>query len=209
MSAATDFLLQLGQLSTGSVKALAGSFANLPRSSYLDGDFRLRRYSHFNYAAETLTVLPAKAFSQGQDLNKFQGDVARVYPAIEADIFNSQAFSEMFSKFKQMAAIEDETPIEVHQMRILGKRGMATEAAPEGVHQDGFDYLAVFVIDRQNISGGEICVHPNQDQAPIFKHAFDNGEFVVLNDKRFWHSAAALQAVNDELAYMDVFVLTA
>ena len=94
-------------------------------------------------------------------------------------------------------------------MRILGSADVAVEAAPEGVHQDGFDYLGVFVIDRKNIAGGEICVHKAKQQPPIFKHAFDQGEFVILNDRRFWHSAKALQAVNDELAYMDVFVLTA
>ena len=48
-----------------------------------------------------------------------------------------------------------------------------------------------------------------KEQAPIFKHAFDKGEFVILNDRRFWHSAQSLEAVNDDLAYMDVFVLTA
>ena len=207
--AAADFLLQLGQLTNTSVASLTSSFANLPKSDYLDGAFRLRRYSHFTYAAESLQELPAKAFSQNQQINEFQGDVAREYQPIESGVVSSSAFSEMFKKFKQMADITDETPIEVHQMRILGKTGASTEAAPEGVHQDGFDYLAVFVIERKNIQGGEICVHPGREQAPIMKHAFDKGEFVVLNDRRFWHSAAALQAANDDPAYMDVFVLTA
>lgn len=209
MNAANDFLLQLGQLSNESVNGLTSSFTNLPKSNYLDGAFRLRRFSHFTYVRDKVCELPQKAFSQGSDINTFQGDVAREYPAIEADVVSSEAFSEMFKNFKDMTEIDDDTTIEVHQMRILGNKNSATEAAPEGVHQDGFDYLGVFVIERHNIQGGEICVHPNKEQQPIFKHAFDKGEFVVLNDKRFWHSAQSLAAVNDELAYMDVFVLTA
>jgi hypothetical protein len=209
MSAATDFLLQLGQLTNNSVTSLTTSFANLPKSDYLDGAFRLRRFSHFTYASGQLLELPTKAFSQTGDINTFQGNVAREYPSIEAEVVSSDAFSEMFKNFKKMTELTDDKPIEVHQMRILGAKGSLTEAAPEGVHQDGFDYLGVFVIERKNIQGGEICVHPEKEQAPIFKHAFDSGEFVILNDKRFWHSAQNLEAVNDDLAYMDVFVLTA
>ena len=204
-----NFYLELGQLSEKSVQSLETSFDNLPKSNYLDGAYRLRRFSHFSYTQNTLKLLPTKAFSQNAEINEFQGSVAREYQDIEASVVGSSGFDEMFSSFKKMANIADETPIEVHQMRILGKKDMAVETAPEGVHQDGFNYLAVFVIDRNNIAGGEICVHPAKAQAPIFKHAFDHGEFVVINDKRFWHSAAALQAVNDDAAYMDVFVLTA
>lgn len=204
-----NFYLELGQLSEKSVESLETSFDSLPKSNYLDGAYRLRRFSHFSYIQNKLTLLPTKAFSQNADINEFQGNVAREYQDIEPSVVSSSGFDEMFSSFKKMANIADETPIEVHQMRILGKKDIAVETAPEGVHQDGFNFLAVFVIDRNNIAGGEICVHPAKEQAPIFKHAFDHGEFVVLNDKRFWHSAAALQAVNDDAAHMDVFVLTA
>jgi hypothetical protein len=209
MSATSEFLLQLGQLSQMSAQNLAVSFANLPKSDYLDGAFRLRRFSHFTFSGNRLTMLPTKAFSQSDDVNGFQGNVAREYQDIEEQVVDSEAFTQMFESFKEMTQVQDSKPIEVHQMRILGNKGNLTEAAPEGVHQDGFDYLGVFVIDRKNIEGGEICVHQTKEQPPIFKHAFDKGEFVVLNDKRFWHSAASLKAVNDDLAYMDVFVLTA
>ncbi|MGB1236947.1 MAG: 2OG-Fe dioxygenase family protein [Pseudomonadales bacterium] len=209
MNAKVDFFLQLGQLSQESVAVLAPSFDNLPGSDYLDGAYRLRRYSHFKFDGETLLELPAKAFSQSDDLNTFQGNVAREYQSVEADIVASDAFKELFVNFKSMANIADETPIEVHQIRILANANESTPVAPEGVHQDGFDRLAVFVIARQNVSGGEVCVHCDKEQAPIFKHSFDKGEFVVLNDKRFWHSAGELVAQEDDKAFMDVIVLTA
>ncbi|MBY4676972.1 2OG-Fe dioxygenase family protein [Marinobacterium arenosum] len=204
-----EFLLELGQLTEQSVNALAPSFDGLPPSPYLDGAFRLRRYSHFNFTGDSLTQLPTKAFVQGDDINTFQGNVERVYPEIEDQVINSEAFVEMFRKFKEMAGIEDETPIEVHQMRIIASNQAKTEAAPEGVHQDGFERLAVFVIDRRNVNGGEIRVHTDKESSPFVSHAFDKGEFVVLNDRRFWHSANAIEPANDSDAHMDVFVLTA
>lgn len=209
MNAKVDFFLQLGQLSASSVEVLAPSFDNLPGSDYLDGAYRLRRYSHFTFDGSALLELPTKAFSQSGDLNQFQGNVAREYMPIEPEIVAGDAFKEMFVSFKEMAKIADETPIEVHQIRILANPQTVTPVAPEGVHQDGFDRLAVFVIQRENVSGGEVCVHCEKEQAPIFKHEFDQGEFVVLNDKRFWHSAGNLIANDSDAAYMDVIVLTA
>lgn len=209
MPQGNDFLLQLGQLKKASVDQLSISFRNLPKSNYLDGSYRLRRYSHFLYSADFLETLPVKPFQQNQEINQFQGNVEREYLPIESSVIKSRAFVEMFASFKDMANIADKTPIEVHQIRILADTNKDVEVAPEGVHQDGFDHLAVFVIERNNIQGGDICVHTNKHQAPFFKHQFDNGEFVVLNDKKFWHSAQSLKAANDDTAYMDVFVLTA
>jgi len=205
---AENFYLELGQLSEKSVHSLETSFNNLPKSDYLDGAYRLRRFSHFNFNDGQLAQLPTKAFSQDAGINEFQGNVVREYQEIETSVVSSHAFQEMFKSFKAMANFGDEAPIEVHQIRILGHSETAVEAAPEGVHQDGNTFLAVFVIARTNIEGGEICVHPTKEQAPIFKHAFDKGEFVVLNDERFWHSAGALKALDKNEAYMDLFVLT-
>ncbi len=204
-----DFYLELGQLTEQSVTTLATSFDALPPNPYMDGAFRLRRYSHFQFTDNQLERLPTKAFVQADNINSYQGNVERVYPEIEETIVNTAAFSEMFHNFKQMAGVDDSTPIEVHQMRIIVGQDAITETAPEGVHQDGFNRLAVFVIERKNICGGEIRVHADKESAPFVSHAFDKGEFVVLNDARFWHSANAIEAANDDNAHMDVFVLTA
>ncbi|KAA9133526.1 2OG-Fe dioxygenase family protein [Marinihelvus fidelis] len=204
-----DFLLELGQLPEDCVTTLAPSFELLPPSPYADGDFRLRSFSHFLFDGVRPQRLPTKAFVQDGEINTFQGGVERYYPEIDDAVVDSEAFAEMFRRFRAMTGMDASSPIEVHQMRILAGRAKATEAAPEGVHQDGFRHLAVFVIERRNIRGGEIRVHTGRDEAPFVSHPFDHGEFVVLNDKRFWHSAGAMEAANDDDAYMDLFVLTA
>lgn len=204
-----EFLLELGQLTEQSVMCLAPSFKALPPSDYLDGAYRLRRFSHFRIQQGVLTRLPTKAFVQSGDINTFQGSVERIYPEIEDDVTETAAFQSMLMGFKAKAGVSDDQSIEVHQMRIIANNDALTEAAPEGVHQDGFKSLAVVVIERSNIRGGEIQVHTAKDSAPFISHTFDNGEFVVLNDQRFWHSATGLEATQDEDAYMDAFVLTA
>ncbi|MGE4570691.1 MAG: 2OG-Fe dioxygenase family protein, partial [Gammaproteobacteria bacterium] len=104
---------------------LSASFNNLPKSNYLDGDYRLRRYSHFNFSANVLKKMPAKAFEQSAEFNDFQGNVARQYEDIEQDLIDSEAFFEIFSRFKDIANLDDEANIEVHQIRIIagGEQG--------------------------------------------------------------------------------------
>ena len=207
-SLSQDFLLELGQLSATDVAALRPSFDNLPASPYADGAFRLRRYSHFLCNGSQLTQLPTKSFMQDASINQFQGNVERVYPEIEADLVSSRAFFEMFLQFKHIASIPHNTPIEVHQMRIFAQQG-ATDTAPEGIHQDGFDRLAVFALHRENITGGNIRVHQGKNSDAFVNHCFDNGEFVVINDQRFFHSADPIVPINAGSGFMDVFVLTA
>ncbi|MEL0637165.1 MULTISPECIES: 2OG-Fe dioxygenase family protein [Marinomonas] len=203
-----DFYLELGQLTANSVNHLVSSFNDLPASPYADGAYRLRRYSRFTMNNHSLSRLASQAFVQDESINHFQGNVVRVYPEIEDQTFEDPAFIELFNHFQRMANVQDDTPIEVHQMRILANNKRA-EVAPEGVHQDGFDRVGIYVIQRHNIQGGNINIHSSKNSPAIISHDFDQGEFVVLNDRKFFHSAYPIKPVDGEFGYMDTFILTA
>lgn len=207
-SAQKAFRLELGQLPQDSVKHLMPSFDNLPDNPYADGSYRLRRYSRFKLAQGKISLLPTKAFVQDESINHFQGNVARVYPEIEPHTISDSAFLEMFEHFQKMTDLAEGSTIEVHQMRIFADHH-EVEVAPEGVHQDGFDRIGIYVIHRHNIQGGDISVHPSENEAAIVRCPMDHGEFVVLNDKRFFHYASPIRPIDGELGYMDAFVLTA
>ncbi len=203
-----NFYLELGQLTPDSVNHLTSSFSNLPASPYADGAFRLRRYSRFVMNNHRLSRLSAQAFVQDESINHFQGNVVRVYPEIEDQTFEGPAFVELFDHFQKMANVQDDTPIEVHQMRIFADHKRA-EVAPEGVHQDGFDRIGIYVMQRHNIQGGNINIHLDKKSPAMISHDFDQGEFVVLNDRKFFHSAHPIKPVDGDFGYMDLFVLTA
>lgn len=205
----SPFFLQLGQISASAVMSLTPSFNNLPSSAYKDGAYRLRRFSHFNFANNSLIQLPTKAFSQSSHINHFQGDVARNYEDIEEHIISAVGFLEMFQTFKEMANLPEEQTIEVHQIRINAEGGKSIPVAPEGIHQDGCARIAIFVIQRHNIRGGRINVHIDDHHEPFLSHKFDRGEFIVLNDRRFFHSATEVETIHGTHGHLDVFVLTA
>ena len=152
--------------------------------------------------------MPSKALVQDESINHFQGNVVRRYEEIEDQTIEDPAFMELFEHFQKMSNVADNTPIEVHQLRIFADH-KKVEVAPEGVHQDGFDRIGIYVMQRHNIEGGNIKVHLNQNSPALISHYFDKGEFVVLNDRKFFHSAQPIAPIDGDQGYMDIFVLTA
>ncbi|WP_341501384.1 2OG-Fe dioxygenase family protein [Gallaecimonas sp. GXIMD4217] len=206
----SDYSYQLGQLSNAAVASLAPSFARLPLDPYIDGDFRLRRYSNFKFIDGKLLRQPTKSFMQSSDINQYLGDVERVYAELEESVAQSEAMVELFDSFKAATGLGDDAIIEVHQMRITCQRDDSSLPAPEGVHQDGFDFLGVYVMGNHDIEGGDIMLYNKPDEAPFFQEYFEAGRFVILNDRRYFHNAAPIAPLpgHDKGAW-DVIVLTA
>ena len=206
----TGFYFEMGKLQKQHTQFLSDYFDNIPTNPYKDGESRLIRFSHFSFIDNVLVRLSGKSFLQSSKFNSFQGDIERRYEEIEDDVVESAAFLEMFQQFKDKANVPDDADIDVHQFRVIAPPNGRSSLAPEGVHQDGFEHIAMCVIQRKNIKvGGEICVHSSKDSSPLIKYPFDNGEIIVLNDQCFWHSATDFVAESDDHGMIDLFVLTA
>lgn len=201
--------LQLTQLSHAAVSQLAPSFNGLPATDHADGQYRLRRYSVIEYQDNRIVDLQRNNFMQTSDINHFQGDVVRQFEPVEASVLNSQGFFEMCQRFAKARGLTAGQEIEVHQIRITSIYE-ETQVAPEGVHQDGFEHIAMIGIDRHNIQGGDIMLYSSENQAPFFRKMLDNGEIAILADNKLWHSASPISSVFPEQeGHMDLFVLTA
>jgi hypothetical protein len=220
--------LELTKISTPSVAELRGSFDRLPETEHKDGKFRLRRYSvielrtSFWNAKEEAEIrhLPVKDFTQSEDYNKHQGGMKRTFENIEEEVLQSDGFKEICLIFKNANNMIDGQEIDVHQMRCVTLNG-ESELAPEGVHQDGFDRIGMVSIDRHNISGGEVHLYQNRyevdqggplnthESEPFLRYVLDDGEMVMIDDKKLWHWGSPVVANTAEQGYMDMFILCA
>ena len=201
--------LHLTQISEAAVEQLAPSFNGLLGTEHADGQYRLRRYSVVGFTNGKVIDLCKNTFVQSSDINRFQGDVVRKFEPIESDVLNSDGFREMCDRFVAANHLPNDQEIEIHQIRIAASNE-ETQVAPEGVHQDGFDHIAMVGVGRRNISGGDIMIYSSHNQAPFFRKVLQDGEVAMLADTKFWHNACPIQAVNeDQPGYLDLFVLTA
>ncbi|WP_045398216.1 2OG-Fe dioxygenase family protein [Vibrio campbellii] len=201
--------LHLTQLSMAAIEQLSPSFEGLPRTEHADGQYRLRRYSVVGFQNGQVVDLNKNSFVQSSDINRFQGDVVRQFEPIEKGILSSEGLREMCELFVNANHLPNGQEIEIHQMRITAIYD-ETQVAPEGVHQDGFDHIALVGVGRHNIMGGDIMLYSSHNQAPFFRKVLENGEVAMLADSKLWHNAVPIRSViNDQEGHMDVFVLTA
>jgi hypothetical protein len=185
-------------------------FSDLPLDPYIQGRFRRRRFSRFLGPPENLTRLEHKYFEQSSAINKLAGGIKRDFPELEDQLVRLPEFQMLVSRFVDFSKIEMETTeVGVHQIRIVASSGEIGEPAPEGIHQDGFDFVGIFCINRQNLLGAETHLHEDPDQPPIFAKELHPGEFVLVNDRRLYHYTTGMKAVGTVEGSRDVFVMTA
>ena len=100
-------------------------------------------------------------------------------------------------------------------MRTLAQPKIPGENAPEGVHEDGAQYImSALVIDRKNITGGatQIFEKKRKTQQLLFQKELSPGEFSFQADtgeeKTFgndlWHFVTPIHAIDNGKATRDI-----
>lgn len=200
-------------------KDFVDSFSRLPETDHLDGKYRLRRYSVFHCeiphlifathedGCSSYAKMPAREFTQSSEYNSHQGDVSRKFDDIEDATADSKTMQMLLHIFAQRCLIRN-VEIEVHQMRVVTNEG--GQLSPEGVHQDGYDRIAMLAVDRHNITGGHLLLHKTKEGDPIVNMELDKGEMIFLNDRELWHNGSPVNKINpEEDGYMDILIMLA
>ena len=165
-----------------------------------------------------ITKLEHRRFMQDATLNKHQGGMKRDFEEIEDGVLQSEGMKEMCLLFKEANELIDGQEVEIHQMRVATLSDGLTPVAPEGVHQDGFDHIAMIGINRSNLRGGGLLVYEKYDPetehmrpaVPFLEKKLAAGEMIMIRDDVFWHNARDVWPVDREKqGYGDWFILCA
>jgi hypothetical protein len=98
--------------------------------------------------------------------------------------------------------------VEVHMFRIDTAGGIG-RPTPEGAHRDGVDFVAVFMVDRHGIKGGESRVfEANGPHGQRFTLA-QPWSLLLLDDEQVIHESTPIQpTMPDTLGWRDTLVIT-
>ncbi|MCY4046257.1 MAG: 2OG-Fe dioxygenase family protein [Cellvibrionales bacterium] len=91
--------------------------------------------------------------------------------------------------------------IVVHHTIVYCYPDMQGSNAPEGIHQDGIDFIiSAFVIDRKNIQGGKSIIYGKDKKTPIFQGTLMPGQGILQADKdsELWHSVTPIACDSDD-----------
>lgn len=211
---------QLTGCNLPALTALNASWHDLPPDAYLKdgGRYRRRRHSCFVVQGDTLTQVPHRPHWQPLAYNALHGGMERWFEPMLASDVQAPAWSQLLlslghicSALKGTEGTEGSAPatpwyVEAHQFRIDTTDGIG-RPTPEGAHRDGVDFVAVLLVDRVGIKGGETRVfEANGPQGQRFTLT-ESWSMLLLDDERVIHESTPIQPVT-EGGYRDTLVLT-
>ncbi len=185
-------------------------FTDLPADPYVKGNYRFRRLSRFKVSADELLKLPHGYLFQSRQYNPLVGDIKREFAELDDALIKLDNFKKLVFEFSQYCKLYSEaSEIGVHQIRTTCSQNNYGNPAPEGIHRDGTDLIAIFSVNRENIQGGETHLYKSSKENPVFNKILNPGELLLLNDREFFHFTTPIKpTASDGEGIRDVFVLT-
>ncbi|PNS09195.1 2OG-Fe dioxygenase family protein [Solilutibacter silvestris] len=156
-------VMALANVDAGAFAALLPSWDHLQPDGYLRDGGRYRRRRHSSFIAEhgALSLQPHRAHWQPVEYNALHGGMQRWFEPVETPTLDQPAWSRLLLALASTCdALQPNTPrwhVEAHQFRIDTADGIG-RPTPEGAHRDGVDFVAVLLVAREGIIGGETRV---------------------------------------------------
>jgi hypothetical protein len=137
------------------------------------------------------------------------GGIERWFEPMQAALLNDPAWQSLLLGLAQVLnGLKPVTTwfVEAHQFRIDTTDGIG-RPTPEGAHRDGVDFVAVFLLNRVGIKGGETRIFDAQGSAGLRFTLDQPWSLLLMNDERMIHESTPIQPVGD-YGYRDTLVLT-
>ena len=193
--------------------ALAPTWNTLAPDAYLrdGGRYRHRRHSCFVVEGDAIAQVPHRAHWQPLDYNALHGGMHRWFEPITAAVADAPAFAALLRGFGRLFDDVRSTPrwyVEAHQFRIDTAGGVG-RPTPEGAHRDGVDFVAVLLVARDGVKGGETRVFDAEGPAGERFTLEQPWSALLLDDTRVIHESTPIQPVEpDADGHRDTLVLT-
>lgn len=200
------------RLDLAPLEPLRATWDKLPNDAYLrdGGHYRSRRHSCFvQDVAQGIAEVPHRAHWQSTDYNALHGGIERWFEPIEPAVRTAPAWLALLAGVGQVFARLRPTPrwyVEAHQFRIDTAEGIG-RPTPEGAHRDGVDFVAVILVARRSVRGGETRVFQAHGSAGVRFTMIEPWTTLLLDDETVIHETTPIQP---EAAYgaRDTLVIT-
>ena len=186
---------------------------DLPSDRYLrdGGHYRQRRHSCFVVHGEAVTQAPHRPHWQSVEYNALHGGIERHFEPMPAQWTADPAWRRLLRGLAGCSTRlrgERDWYVEAHPFRITTAGGIG-RPTPEGAHRDGVDFVAVILVAREGIKGGE---------TRVFEAAGPHGQrftldepfsALLLDDARVIHESTPIQPLDPTReGHRDTLVLT-
>ena len=193
--------------------ALNPSWDDLPADAYLRDGGRYRRRRHSCYVVDGGRIEPVahRAHWQPVEYNALHGGLERWFEPITASVAGAPVWSRLLMGLCAVCSeVRGARPwhVEAHQFRIDTTDGIG-RPTPEGAHRDGVDFVAVLLVARVGVKGGETRVFEATGPRGLRFTMARPWTLLLLDDARVIHESTPIQPVHSGGAgHRDTLVLT-
>jgi len=202
---------RLAGCSLAELNALAPSWDRLEPDNYLKdgGRYRRRRHSCFVDDGAALAQTAHRAHWQPVEYNALHGGMHRLFEPIEPATVAQPAWRKLLRALGAVCSSvkgRQTWHVEAHQFRIDTADGIG-RPTPEGAHRDGVDFVAVILVERVDIKGGETRVF--EIDGPDGKRftMTEPWTMLLLDDAAVIHESTPIQPTGAH-GHRDTLVLT-
>ena len=195
-------------LSADSVCALAGvqrqdlqdlqaTWDDLPPDQYLKdgGRYRRRRHASAQITGDQVVTVPHRAHWQPLSYNALHGGMQRWFDPVAPAVLAQPAWQAVLRWLGEVASAaqgEQTWFTEAHQFRIDTTDGIG-RPTPEGAHRDGVNWVAVFLVAREGVKGGETRVFDVDSPRGQRFTLTEPWSLLLLDDTRVIHETTPIQ----------------
>ena len=173
------------------------------------GKYRSRRHSSYKVDGGQTFLMPHRAHWQSLHYNALHGGISRMFQPIDDELNNSQPWMKLISSltsFFPNSNLSNPWYVEAHQFRINTFGGLG-RPTPEGAHRDGVDYVAVILVNRRFIKGGETRIFKIDGNEGLRFTLNQPWSLLLMDDRRMIHETTPIQD-DGGTGYRDTLVLT-
>jgi hypothetical protein len=163
--------------------------------------FRRRRYGRFSWEPDRDALVPLahEAYFQPTGENGYAGGIARAFAPLRPATLGNPFLPALVRRMFACLPLDRERrrrpwEVRVHQIRIVATAREPGQPAPEGIHQDGTDFLTLHLVRRAGVTGGKSTIY-GLDRRPIrsftMRQALDS---LILEDPRIFHGVTPVYA---------------
>lgn len=188
-------------------------WAELPPDPHLrdGGRYRRRRHGGFRVEGGSVVAVPHRAHWQPVEYNALHGGMERWFEPLPPSLVADPAWSRLL---QGLGGVADGLRgpavwhVEAHPFRIDTAGGIG-RPTPEGAHRDGVDLVAVLIVGRHGIKGGETRVFDARGPAGVRFTLAEPWSALLLDDARVIHETTPIQPLDPNApAWRDTLVLT-
>lgn len=188
-------------------RRILDSYDDCPHDAFMGNGTRYKRFSQYKLTPEQghwrFDLLPHRDYTAFRKFNPVGGGIRRPYEPIQVD------FTRLIRHGVDRLPLDpgEAWQINVHQNRTrasLEKPGVLT---PEGVHQDGHEFVMIAVLRRESVEAGETRLWKMGAEEPFWRGILQPGQAVLLNDRAIAHDVTDVQPRDGQAGFRDILIV--